>query len=79
MSSGLASLTCLNFPLSEIQIMNYIAKLYLDGLAYTTILSRLSAINFFHIAHGWDSPSASFLVSKALAGVRNLTGPPNCS
>lgn len=71
---GLASDSNFNLPLHESQVVRYIAKLYLDGLAYSSILSRLSAINFIHKARSWPAPSASFLVSKALAGVRNLKG-----
>lgn len=71
---GLGSDSNLNNPIHETQLVRYIAKLYLDGLAYSSILSRISAINFIHRAHGWTPPSVSFLVSKALAGVRNLRG-----
>lgn len=76
---GLGSDTNLNCPLHETQIVRYIAKLYLDGLAYSSILSRLSAVNFLHRAHGWSPPTSSFLVSKALAGVKNLRGPSRSS
>lgn len=72
---GLGSLTGLNNPLHETQVVRYIAKLYLVSSAYSSIVSCLSAINFIHKAHGWAPPSASFLVSKALAGVHNLKGP----
>ena len=50
----------------------YISHLYQSGLAYSTILSKLSSIAYFHKLYSHPDPTTHFLVQKTLLGVKKL-------
>lgn len=58
-------------PSNYNQVLQYVA--FLDGqhLATSSILVHLSAIAHFHKLHRYSDPTKDFLVTKALAGIRN--------
>ena len=60
------------FPSSQHNIAMFITHLHDKGLAYRTIKTYLSAISFIHKLHNVPDPCATFLVTKALQGVKNM-------
>lgn len=61
-----------SFPANPGHIILYLTSLYIDGLAPSTIASRLSAIAYFHKLRSVPDPTSHFLVAKAMAGMRKL-------
>ena len=59
-----------SWPASYRQVAAYIAYLSLEGLAVSTISSRLSGIAFLHKINGWDDPTDNFLVKKLKEGCK---------
>ena len=53
-------------------VLLFIAHLYANGSAPASIVSTVSAVACFHKINGFHDPSNCFMVSKLLAGARNL-------
>ena len=53
-------------------VLLFIAHLYASGSAPASIVSTVSAMAYFHNINGFHDPSNCFMVSKLLAGARNL-------
>ena len=59
-------------PVSVPMVLLFIAHLYASGSAPASIVSTVSAVADFHKINGFHDPSNCFMVSKLLAGARNL-------
>ena len=59
-------------PVSVPLMLLFIAHLYANGSAPASIVSTVSAVAYFHKINGFHDPSNCFMVSKLLAGARNL-------
>ena len=59
-------------PANSGQVMLFIAHLYQSGLTAATIQSKMSAISYFHKLLDKPDPMNSFIIQKALAGVKKL-------
>lgn len=57
-------------------VMAFIARLFSTGLSHSSILAKLSALNFGLDVHSWPSPSNDVLIKKLLMAVRNLSSQP---
>lgn len=62
-------------PLSINQVLSFKAYLHLNGLAASTIRTKLSAVSFWHQINQWTNPVDHFLVQKSLIGAANLSTP----
>lgn len=69
---GFPSFAHISSPLSELDIVRYVAFLFNGGLAYPSILTRLSAVTFWLRFKEWPLVTQSHAVSQALRGVRTL-------
>ena len=58
------------FPLSEIEVANFVAYLFDKNYAAGTITSIVSAIAFVHKMLKFEDPSDSFFVKKLMQGCR---------
>lgn len=58
-------------PVPEQTVGLFIAQLDTDGFAHSTILAHVSAIGFFHKLHSEYDPTRSFIIQRALMGIRN--------
>lgn len=70
---GFSSFHSICIPLSEYQVIHYIAFLFNMGLSYPSIVSRLSALSYGLKSRNWPLVTRSFLVMQALRGVRSLS------
>lgn len=70
---GFSSISHIVKPFSELDILRYIAHLYISGFACPSIVSRLSAITFWIKCNQWPLVTQSFSVSRAIRGVRSLS------
>ena len=61
------------FPATPGHIVYYIAHLHQRGLVASTITSKLSPIAYFHKINQYQDPTSSFIVQKALSGVKKLS------
>ena len=59
-------------PVSVPMVLLFIAHLSASGSAPASIVSTVSVVAYFHKINGFDDPSNCFMVSKLLAGARNL-------
>ena len=59
-------------PANPGQVLLFIAHLYRSGLSAQTIRSKMSAISYFHKLMSRPDPLDSFIVQKALAGLKNV-------
>ena len=59
-------------PVLVPMVLLVIAHLYASGSAPASIVSTVSAVAYFHKINGFHDPSNCFMVSKLLAGARNL-------
>ncbi len=66
---GVLGVPCL-LPVNVRIVSQYVAYLYTDGKAYSTILTALSVVAFAHRVRGLESPTDLFLIKKLLAGVK---------
>ena len=64
-------------PVSVHMILLFIAHLFALGLAPSSIVSTVSAVSYFHKVNGFPDPSNAFLVTKLLAGARNVGAVPD--
>ena len=60
------------FPANSGQVLLYISDLYQQGLTAPTIQSKMSAITYYHKLMSLPDPLDSFIVQKALLGVKKL-------
>ena len=60
-------------PISVPLILLFVAYLYGRKFAPSSIVSILSAVSYFHKANGFQDPTGTFIVSKVLAGARNIS------
>ena len=58
-------------------LLLFIAHLHASKLAPASIISTVSAVGYFHKINGFTDPATSFLVTKLLAGARNLGAVPD--
>ena len=58
-------------PSTYRQVLQFVAFLDEQHLAPSSVLVHLSAIAHFHKLHHYDDPTKDFLVTKAVAGIRN--------
>ena len=58
-------------------LLLFIAHLHASKLAPASIISMVSAVGYFHKINGFTDPATSFLVTKLLAGARNLGAVPD--
>ena len=58
-------------------LLLFIAHLHASKLAPASIISTVSALRYFHKINGFTDPATSFLVTKLLAGARNLGAVPD--
>ena len=59
-------------PANAGQVVLFIAELYRSGLTAATIMSKMSAISYYHKLQSLPDPLSHFIAQKALAGVRKL-------
>ena len=59
-------------PVSVPLMLLFIAHLSASGSAQASIVSTVSAVAYFQKINGFHDPSNCFMVSKLLAGARNL-------
>ena len=59
-------------PANSGQILLFIAHLYQSGLTSSTIHTKMSAISYYHKLLSLPDPMSSFVVQKALVGVKKL-------
>ena len=62
----------LSLPVPISTILLFVAHLYSQVFAATPITTTLSALSYFHKVNGHPDPSNNFIVSKVVAGARNL-------
>lgn len=62
-----------NFPVPIPNILLFIASQKYHGAASSTITKQISILSHFHKLNGVHNPVESFIVTKALVGIRNLT------
>lgn len=60
--AGICTNRCLLQPVSVCQLSLFIVHLVHLGLSYTSIVSKLLMISFWHNAHAWNNPVRSFQV-----------------
>lgn len=60
-------------PLND--LLFYIAHLSLQGRSYSSVLTYLSGISYFHKIHNLPDPTKSFLVSKTVEGLKRNNPP----
>ncbi len=63
-----------NLPICPTDLVNYLATLFEQGYAASTIASHSAAIAFTHRLLGFQNPSDSFIVKKFLKGATKLIG-----
>lgn len=61
-----------SIPVSLDVVLSFVAFLHRQGQSASTILSTLSAISFMHKLQGCSDPTKHWLVSKMVAGARNM-------
>ena len=66
--------TSSSLPANPGQVVLFIAELYKSGLSASTIVSKMSAITYFHKINSFPDPMSHFFVQKALAGAKKLAG-----
>lgn len=71
--AGICTYRCLLQPVSVCQLSHFIAHLAQSGLSYATVVSKLSAISFWHNTHAWKTPVRSSRVLKVLQGVHHMS------
>ncbi|XP_070200882.1 uncharacterized protein [Littorina saxatilis] len=64
----------LQIPVSESTVARFIASLFEDNYAPSSITSAVSAISFIHKMTKMPDPSESFFIKKMLTGCRKLKG-----
>ena len=67
----------LGLPVPTSMLLLFVAHLHASKLAPASIVSTVSAVGYFHKINGFTDPAASFLVTKLLAGARNLGSVPD--
>lgn len=70
---GFPTFDSIPIPLSEYQVIRYVAFLFNLNLSYPSIVSRLSALSYGLKTRNWPLVTRSFLVVQALRGVRSLS------
>ena len=73
--NSLSMILCL--PVPTCMLLLVIAHLHASKLAPASIVSTVSAVGYFHKINGFADPASSFLVTKLLAGARNLGAVPD--
>ena len=73
--TSLSMILCL--PVPTYMLLLFIAHLHASKLAPASIVSTVSAVGYFHKINGFTDPASSFLVTKLLAGARNLGAVPD--
>lgn len=76
---GFACIEEIRKPFQESDIMRYVTFLFHSGLAFPSILSRLSAITFWIRSRNWPLVTQTYSVSQLLRGVKALAVRPNKS
>lgn len=69
---GFNTFQIIESPFNDQDVLRYIAFLYHNGYSYASIVSGLSAITFWCKVRGWPLVVQSFIVSRALRGVKSL-------
>ena len=59
-------------PANPGQVILFVADLFNQGLSASTIVSKMSAISYYHKLDNKPDPMSHFLVQKALSGVKRL-------
>ena len=67
----------LYLPVPTCMLLLFIAHLHASKLASASIVSTVSALGYFHKINGFTEPASSILVSKLLAGARNIGAVPD--
>ena len=62
------------FPASAALLASYVAYLYADGYAPTTMLTHMSALSYMHKITGSPDHTQQFVVKKLITGAQNLSG-----
>lgn len=62
------------FPARSIFVAYYVVALHNQGLAASSVSSRLSAVAFIHKLLSINDPTKSFLVQRALQGLKHISG-----
>lgn len=62
----------MQLPVSHTVIALYVAHAHNSNFANSTIASHLSAVAYLHSLHGFNDPTKSFLVRKAMRGAACL-------
>ena len=65
-----------SLPVSVAQVILYVANLAEQGARPTTVATQLSALSFIHKLRGLPDPTATFIVSKMVQGLRHTSKPP---
>ena len=61
---------CKYFPASSHQVLLFVAYLSNKGESSSTVSSKLSAISWFHKLHNFNDPTASFVITRAVQGLK---------
>ena len=64
-------------PVSVHMILLFIVHEFALGLAPSYIVSLISAVAYFHKVNGFTDPSSAIIVTKLLAGARNVGAVPD--
>ena len=70
----LSTLNCQSagLPANPGHVVLFIAELFKSGLSASTIVSKMSAITYFHKINSFPDPMSHFIVQKALSGAKKL-------
>ena len=66
------------WPAPTSHIVNYIAKLSLEGKAPSTIETHVASLAYVHKINGWDNPTDNFIIKKLKEGSRRLNKRSDC-
>ena len=68
---------CPTLPVLLFQLVNYLANLFDQIYAPSTITSHASAISFIHSLFGYTDPTKSFWIKNFLKGISKLSSIPD--